>query len=306
MLESDRNGYFIRQEHVTPFCGFTGRLFGLSDNEYESFSSPLPDYDYCFEADFVIDKTQELADNDIQKMEVELFDSKFTSLLPLQINWSIQSGFSELEFWFYDMTLVIAMYDATMLVWRDKVLFDAIRPTTVVHAIKEDDLFLSTYAGPFQGEQMIPPLDWQPYIRTMPHAEYPSGSSCICTAYAETLQLLSGSDDTGIPIVQEIPAGSSKLEPGVTPQNDLTFEYTKWSEIQEVCGVSRENGGMHFSQAVPGGEALCTGVADLVVTKANLLLQGDVSGAMADFDDRTIHVKTKDYNTSNGNGNQSS
>ena len=187
-----------------------------------------------------------------------------------------------------------------MLVWRDKVLFDAIRPTTVVHAVKGNGPSFSTYGGPFQGEQTIPPLDWQPYIRTMPHAEYPSGSSCVCTAYAETMQELTGTDSTTIPIVRVIEQGSSKLEPGVTPASDLTFTYNAWSEIQEICSVSRLHGGMHFSQAVPSGQELCSGLAPLVVSKANLLLTGDANGAMVDFNDRTIHVKTKLYPKNNG------
>ena len=198
-MESDSNGYFIRQEHVTPFAGFTGRLFGLTSEEYESFESPLPSYDYCYEADIVVENTANLALSDQQKMEVELFDSKFTSLLPLQIQWSIVSGLSEFEFWWYDMTLVIVMYDATMLVWRDKVLFDGVRPTTLVHAVK-GGLKENTYAGPYQGLQEVDGSDWQPYIRTMPHAEYPSGSSCICTAYAEALQEMTLSDELGIPV----------------------------------------------------------------------------------------------------------
>jgi hypothetical protein len=102
LLESNNFGYFTRQEHVTPHCGFTGRLYGLTPEEYESFSSPQPSYNYCAEADFVLEQTKNM--NDQKKMEIELFDSKFTSLLPLQINWSIRSGFSLFDFWFYDMS----------------------------------------------------------------------------------------------------------------------------------------------------------------------------------------------------------
>jgi hypothetical protein len=65
------------------------------------------------------------------------------------------------------MALVTAIYDATMLVWREKVVFDAVRPTTVIHALKREEEF-ETYAGPFAGSQTIKELDWQPYIRTMP------------------------------------------------------------------------------------------------------------------------------------------
>jgi len=294
LLESDESGYSVRQEHVTPFCGFTGRLFGLSAEEYEAFNTRKPRHDYCFESDFVLERTSALATSDKQKMEVELFDSKFTSLLPLQIQWSIKSGLNEFEFWHYDMTLVIAMYDALMLVWRDKVLFNRIRPTTVVHRVKREKATV-TYAGPFQGRKQVKGIDWQPYKRTMPHAEYPSGSSCICTAYAETLQSLTNSDALGVPVEQPIPAGSSKIEPGVTPAQDLVFTYTKWSEIQEICGASREYGGMHFSKAVSAGKRLCSGLAEKIVEKANLLKAGNSDGAMVDFNDRSIRIKTKVY-----------
>jgi hypothetical protein len=296
LLESNAMGYFVRQEHVTPHAGFTGRLYGLTTEEYASFSSPLPDHDYCFESEFVLDNTNELATSDRLKMEVELFDSKFTSLLPMLISWSFQSRVSQFDFWYNDMVSVTSFYAVTMLAWRDKVLFNLIRPTTIVHAI-EGENYVTTYAGPFEGSKTIQGKDWHPYIRTMPHAEYPSGSSCICTAFAEVLQIVTGKDDTEIPVVQHFPAGSSKLEPGVTPSQNLTFTYTKWSQIQQACGSSREAGGMHFSQAVSGGEVLCSGVAALVLERADLLKNGDAAGAMADFEDRDIYIKTKKYDS---------
>lgn len=294
LLESNGFGYFTRQEHVTPFIGFTGRLMGLTESQYTSFSSPIPRYNFCKEADFVLKNTFKLATSDLQKMQVELFDNKFTSLLPLQIDWSIKSGFSELDFWFYDMALTVAMYDATMLVWRDKVLFNVVRPTTVVQNVKKNTK-TRTFGGAFQGVQRVRGIDWQPYIRTMPHAEYPSGSSCVCTAFKEALVKLTGEDETGIPLVQKIAAGSSSTEPGVTPAVNLTMTFHKWSEVQKACGESREYGGMHFSQAVPAGQALCTGISEIIVSKAVKLKEGEPSARMAHFNDRTIRVKKKRY-----------
>ncbi|GFH61508.1 hypothetical protein CTEN210_17984 [Chaetoceros tenuissimus] len=43
LLESNGAGYFTRQEHVTPFAGFTGRLYGLTSEEYNSFMVPPPE-----------------------------------------------------------------------------------------------------------------------------------------------------------------------------------------------------------------------------------------------------------------------
>lgn len=71
---------------------------------------------------------------------------------------------------------------------------------------------------------------------------------------------------------------------------------TKWirytqSDVQQACGQSRLCGGMHFSKAIPVGEQLCSGVAALVVNRAELLKQGDANGALADIDDTSIIVK---------------
>lgn len=291
LLETDGKGYFTKQEHVTPFAGFTGRLYGLTNAEYRGFSIPKPKYNYCEEVEYVLSKTKNMATNDKMKVEIEFFDSKFTSLLPMQIDWTIKNNFSLFDFWFYDMALVTAMYDAIMVVWREKVAFNTVRPTTVVHTMKGDKN-IKTYAGPFEGSQRIKGGDWMPYVRTMPHAEYPSGSSCICTAYAEVMQQLTGKDKTGLfPVGRTFEAGSLRSEPGVAPIKKIDLVYSTWSEVQHTCGQSRLNGGMHFSKAIPAGEELCTGLAYLIVGRANLLKAGDANGALADFNDTSITVK---------------
>ena len=139
----------------------------MTVSEYESFSVPEPNYDYCEEADFVLSEANKMASDDKKKLEIELFDSKFTSLLPMQINWAIQNQKSSFDFWYYDMVLVTTMYDAMMLVWREKVTFNAVRPTTVVSLLKGEEE-VQSYAGPFEGSRKISGFDWQPFIRTMP------------------------------------------------------------------------------------------------------------------------------------------
>lgn len=39
---------------------------------------------------------------------------------------------------------------------------------------------VKTYAGPGQGVKSIKASEWEPFVRTMPHSEYPSASACIC------------------------------------------------------------------------------------------------------------------------------
>merc|ERR1711982_153906 len=86
-------------------------------------------------------------------------------------------------------------------------------------------------------------------------------------------------------------AGSSKAEPGQVPSSSIDFVYNTWSEVQHVCGQSRLYGGMHFSKAVKAGEDLCTGVASLIVSRAELLKAGDAKGALADLSDTSITVR---------------
>ena len=106
--------------------------------------------------------------------------------------------------------------------------------------------------------------------------------------------MLTGTDETGdFAVGVEMPAGSSKIEPGMTPAEPISMFYTKWSEVQHSCGQSRLYGGMHFSTAVPAGEELCSGVASLIVERANLLKDGDASGAFADLNDTSIEVKVR-------------
>lgn len=81
LLETNGFGFFSEQLHVTPFIGFTGKLLGVTEEEYESFSSPLPEYDWCAEADYALENTRVMASSDLEKMEIEFYDNKFFSLV---------------------------------------------------------------------------------------------------------------------------------------------------------------------------------------------------------------------------------
>ena len=43
-----------------------------------------------------------------------------------------------------------------------------------------------------QGPGLLPGRKFSSYMRTMPHAEYPSGTACICAAFAEFNALFIG------------------------------------------------------------------------------------------------------------------
>ncbi len=61
---------------------------------------PSPSPIYKDEAEYVLDMTKTMATSDEQKMIIEYYDSKFTRILPIQINYSIMSGQDNFEFWY--------------------------------------------------------------------------------------------------------------------------------------------------------------------------------------------------------------
>jgi hypothetical protein len=109
--------------------------------------------------------------------------------------------------------------------------------------------------------------------------------------------LLRGQDETEEVLVgTKFKAGSSKTEPDVTPAQEIDLVYTKWSEIQHACGMARLHGRIHFSKYVPAEKELCTGLASVVVKRAEMLRAGNSEGALADLDDTSIIVKKRSGN----------
>ena len=144
-----------------------------------------------------------------------------------------------------------ATMDAIITVWREKRIWDLVRPTTLI----KDGIIgesIETFAGPFQGVREIDAQDFEAYIRVMPHSEYPSGSRCICLAGAEYFDALIEAFNIDPPFPFTVPnppptfgqnfpfaAGSSNIESGVTPVEDIFVSFNNFKEFADVCGESR-------------------------------------------------------------------
>lgn len=97
----------------------------------------------------------------------------------------------------------------------------------------------------------------------MPHAEYPSGSGCLCLGVEEFSDLAIAfiyNDTTPLPVAVPVTAGSSLVEPGVTPAEDLVLFYPSVRDYRLACGETRLAGGMHFTAAINDSYALCEGL----------------------------------------------
>lgn len=93
----------------------------------------------------------------------------------------------------------------------------------------------------------IKATEWKAYLPLTDHPEYRSGSSAICGAFAESPKLFLGTDRIDITVTE--PAGSSLVEPGITPKADTTLEWKSWTEFAAACRQSRIWAGVHFTPA---------------------------------------------------------
>ena len=103
-----------------------------------------------------------------------------------------------------------------------------------------------------------------------------AGSSCLCQGIKDYANAFLTATGVTLPPLQYVaPAGSSKVEPGTTPAQDVTLTYATVDALAAACGASRLDGGMHFTGAVAAGEELCKGIGTAGFEYASDLIGGE-------------------------------
>ena len=72
-----------------------------------------------------------------------------------------------------------------------------------------------------------------------------------------------------------LPAGTSTIEPGVTPARDVTLRWRTFDDAADKAGLSRRFGGIHFEQGDLVSRALGTRIGAAAWIKALSLFRGD-------------------------------
>jgi hypothetical protein len=146
--------------------------------------------------------------------------------------------------------LTNAIFDAGICAWDNKCAFTSERPITALRYLFRGRQ-VQAWAGPAIGTRTIPGETWFPYqpttFPTPPFPEYSSGHSNFSAAGAEILKLFTGRDafDGSVTLL----AGSSNVEPGITPRGPITLSWPTFSNAADQAGLSRRYGGIHFEQA---------------------------------------------------------
>ena len=275
LLNSPGNGTFTIQSFVTPQWGLTRpysythpgrfRVPDPASSDHQNFHA------YRAQADEVIAVQASLTD--YQKMVAELFDNKISGLGFSALFIALSRGMSLDEFVHYDFMTNLAAFDGGIATWKEKVVHDAVRPVSAIRHLYRNRR-ITGWAGPGRGVvDDLPGVEWRSYLNTGNHPEYPSGSSCFCAAHAQASRRYLGSDAFGwsVPVL----AGSSVIEPGVTPATNLTLgPWNTFTEFEDDCSRSRVWGGVHFVPATTEGQKMCRPIGDLAFEFLQRHVQG--------------------------------
>lgn len=146
-----------------------------------------------------------------------------------------------------------ALLDSSIACWECKRQYDSARPVTVIHELYMGK-DIEAWGGPNKGKQVIKGEKWMSYIPTPPFPEQVSGHSTFSASAATILECFTGSDNFGGCTLVE--KGSSTIEKGTTPKQDITLEWASFSEAAEQAGLSRMLGGIHFAKANIEGQQM--------------------------------------------------
>jgi hypothetical protein len=264
LMNTPGNGTFTAQQFVTPQWAVTNPY---SYHDPNRFNAPVPRASnvqhwlaYMAQADEVRRAQANLTDE--QKMTAELFDNKISSLGFSALFVTLSRGFTLDEFVHYDFLTNVAAFDGGIATWNEKYRYDTVRPVSAIRFLYGDRL-ISGWGGPGKGTVSdLPGSEWRSYLNTGNHPEYPSGSACFCAAHSQASRRYFRSDAFGWSV--NVPAGSSAIEPGVTPATDITLgPWETFTEFEEDCQSSRLWGGVHFRAALTAGQQLCKPIGDL-------------------------------------------
>ena len=167
-----------------------------------------------------------------------------------------------------------ASFDAGIVAWHFKRLYNSVRPITAVRHLKQGQTILA-WGGPDRPTENIPGEKWMPYNPgsnlTPAFPSYISGHAVFSNASAEILKQFTGSDAFGFSTV--LPANFGRVEPAIPPVPTLV-SFVTFTEAADLASLSRLYGGIHFTDDMTVGNALGRIVGQQAWEKAQTYFNG--------------------------------
>ncbi|MDH3763488.1 MAG: vanadium-dependent haloperoxidase [Gammaproteobacteria bacterium] len=273
-LQRQGMGLYKIQQFVTPQYGLTEPYSYRNPKKFRVRppinSNHLSFGRYKRQADEVLEASANLTEE--QKLKSELFDNKINSLGFSAIFTAFSQGLGLREFIELDFLTNMAAHDAGVVIWQEKRRHDAVRPFSAIRYLYGDSP-VTAWGGPGQGTVSdLPAREWKSYLEEADHPEYPSASACFCQAHGQSARLYLGNDNLNWTVLAE--AGSSRIEPGITPANDTELFFPTWTDFVHDCGQSRVWAGVHFQDAVDQSRRLCDVFGDMAYDYLQALIDG--------------------------------
>ena len=247
LVRPGRSGVYVVQNFVTPQYSLTEPYADIDPREHRV--GPPSDSDYAnleayrAQAEAVLELSATLTDE--RKMLVEFFDLKARDII---LSPTTKDVDDVVEFVQLGFLLHMAQFDAGIVIWQEKLRYDAVRPITAIRHLYGDEL-VTAWGGPGRGTVELPASEWVSYVQNADHSDYPSATTAFCAAYAQAFRRYSGSEEIES-FTTVLDEGSSAIEPEVVPADDVTIEFRTWTEYEETCGEARLWGGVHFRPSV--------------------------------------------------------
>jgi len=282
---TDSNGSLVLQMFtgaqwclITPFAMTKGDDF-RSAGEPGPFKYGSPEYEQ--QAEELIGISANLTDR--QKMIAEYWSGEANRADTLEHWLSLTQFVSSRDHHTLDdnvkmyFALTNALLDASIATWDAKRTYDSVRPVTSISLLFNGKK-IRAWGGPSKGTVEMDGSQWLPYqLRTFPTPptpEYVSEQSAFSAAAALVLELWTGSEHLGYSVT--LPAGSSRIEPGVTPRQPVELRWSSFRDAAEEAGASGRYGGIHFARGDLMGRKLGKLAADRAWTKAQSYFDGSI------------------------------
>jgi hypothetical protein len=220
--------------------------------------------------------------NDRQKMTAELFNDGVKTFGGVAGAAVLGGGNFDTEKTIHYVTaLDVAYADVAIATWYFKRKYDSVRPFSAIRYLYGKKK-ITAWGGPTKGTVSdITGDEWRSYLDEWPtthniqaadHPEYPSESTARCLAFTQQARRFTGTDQINISL--PVAKGSSLVEPGVTPANDLVLNWSSWTEFVNDCGNSNLWGGQHFRSSVEAASQYAPKISDLAYEFVQRKLNG--------------------------------
>lgn len=291
----DGYGAYSTQVHVTPHIGIKAKPITMSLSKWKSIKANYP-YKYpnsyrkissqdrkTLRQKYIpemLDMVSDAAGDNNKIFRSYWWDNKFRSVGLFGVYYTAVLNVSTIESIALAFPETLAIYDATLLAWREKRNSDLNRPEVLIkRLLKSDAIIPNTWKGLYKSPGPVSVKEWSPIIKTMPHSEFPSGSATICAgSMGVTKRLLKykfGENFVEPPFVLQFQGGAD-LIPVIPIKENITIFYPSIDAGIQDCGESRVWSGLHFKPSITEAFRMGDIVAENAVKTWTDLIEGRV------------------------------